>query len=266
MVSMRSFLFLSFLSFGTAAPGITQAKAGAASPRSLYEIPKNGCVVVRFPDKQGRYPKVVWKAYHRRGHHGRSRSGARIDGANPSSGAKVYSPKSEKSYIEFDFKFISPGENETTFVKGKVASEGDCKVDILKGHGYGTSFSWGESKAAYGNKTIIAEGKAALAVTTVGTPKSVGGGVSVLGSGGSFQASWVTDLPQAREALFDAFDFAGEEETDSAIVGLGTVGTVTLTLMSHAEGYAGFEAFSACLLCVHLRDKETTPKETSEPK
>ncbi len=266
MATGKSLLFFPFLLFGTAVPGVTQAKAGSASPRSLYEIPKNGCVVVRFPDKKGRYPKIEWTAYYRKGHCRRSRSGARIYGANPSSGAKVYFPKSEKSFVQFDFKFISPDENESIFVKGKVASEGVCRVDILKGLGFGTSFAWGKSKAVYGNKEVTAEGKAALAVTTVGTPKSVGGGVSVLGSGGSFQTSWVSDLPQARKALFDDFDSAGEEETDSAVVGMGTAGTATLTLMGHAVGYSSFEAYSACLLCVHLRGKVSAPRGTSEPR
>ncbi len=239
-------------------PGLScgQAKTGVSSLCDLCEIPRSGCLVLWFHDKNGRCPKIVWRTITQKGKHKRSHSRAGINGINAGSGTKVFKSRGEKSYIEFDFTFYSPDPSEATYVTGNVATDGVCKVDIMGGHGLGTSYAWGKSEAVYGTQKIVAEGKTALAVTTAGTPKSVGGGVTVFGTGGSFQTSWVSDLPQARESCFSDFDFGGEEKTDKAMVGLGTAGTVSLTLIGSASGFSRFDANSACLLRVCLKEKE----------
>ena len=256
MVSRRHIFPFLFVICGLFTSGNTEQHFPKVPLSKVGIIPKRGCHVIRFADKKGRYPVYLgFKRITKEGNVDHSYSSGIINGTNGSSGTRVFKPKLVHSYLGFILNFSSPDPDEAVYIKGWVATSGESEVDIWDGLGFGTSCAHGKSTAMYGGEKIKAEGTCALAVTTKGTPKSVGGGITIFGNGWSAHTSWVSDLPIARIVYFDESEAGEEKETNTAEVYMETGGALSLTLMNGAKGFSSFDANASCLLWVMLKEK-----------
>jgi hypothetical protein len=172
---------------------------------------------------------------------------------NESGKARTYNDLFDRSAIIYTLTFT-----ESVNVSAHDSISGKAEAGISKPRGWVKCLIGAWAKVKYADQNVFAgkgkKGSDGLCVTTDGTSKTIGGGVTISNFGFSFVTSWVQqEGGHSETALLGDFDSGLTRETKEVVVDLFAFVKGTMYLEKNASGTWEAEASAGALILANIK-------------